>query len=122
MRARRTGITLGRGRLPGEKLQPAPNWNWGIPNGRQGESYLAAELSRQAILKYLEDPRAFFSELTPRQGEVLKMIAEGHATKEIARSLNISGKTVETHRAQIMERLNIHEVAGLVRYALRMVW
>jgi len=86
----------------------------------RGESYLAAELSRQAILKYLEDPRAFFSELTPRQGEVLKMIAEGHATKEIARRLNISVKTVETHRAQIMERLNIHDVAGLVRYALRM--
>jgi DNA-binding NarL/FixJ family response regulator len=47
------------------------------------------------------------------------MIAEGHTTKEIARRLDISVKTVETHRAQIMERLNIREVAGLVRYALR---
>ena len=86
----------------------------------RGESYLASELSRQAVLKYLEDPRAFLSELTARQHEVLKMIAEGHATKEIARRLNISVKTVETHRAQIMERLNIHGIAGLVRYALRM--
>lgn len=86
----------------------------------RGESYLASELSKQAVLKYLEDPRAFLSELTARQGEVLKLIAEGHATKEIARRLDISVKTVETHRAQIMERLNIHDIAGLVRYALRM--
>jgi len=86
----------------------------------RGENYLAAELSRQAILKYLKDPRAFLSELTARQYEVLKMIAEGHATKEIARRLEISVKTVETHRAQIMERLDIHDIAGLVRYALRM--
>lgn len=86
----------------------------------RGESYLASELSRLAVLKYLEDPRAFSSELTARQREVLKMIAEGHATKEIARRLDISVKTVETHRAQIMERLHIHDIAGLVRYALRM--
>jgi len=59
------------------------------------------------------------SELTARQAEVLKMIAEGRATKEIAQLLNISVKTVETHRAQIMERLDIHDIAGLVRYALR---
>lgn len=85
-----------------------------------GEKYLASELSKQAVLKYLEDPRSFLSELTPRQYQVLKMIAEGQATKEIARHLNISVKTVETHRAQLMERLNIHEIAGLVRYALRM--
>ncbi len=86
----------------------------------RGESYLASELSKQAVLKYLEDPRAFLSELTARQGEVLKMVAKGHSTKEIARRLDISVKTVETHRAQIMERLNIHDIAGLVRYALRM--
>ena len=85
----------------------------------RGESYLASELSKQAILKYLEDPRAFLSELTARQCEVLKMIAEGHTTKEIARRLDISVKTVETHRAQLMERLDIHDIASLVRYALR---
>jgi DNA-binding NarL/FixJ family response regulator len=86
----------------------------------RGESYLASELSKQAVLKYLKNPRAFLSELTARQCEVLKMIAEGHATKEIAQRLDISVKTVETHRAQIMERLDIHDVVGLVRYALRM--
>lgn len=57
--------------------------------------------------------------LTPRQREVLQLIAEGQNTKQIALSLNISVKTVETHRAQLMDRLQIHNIAGLVRYALR---
>ena len=47
------------------------------------------------------------------------MIAEGYSTKEIARGLNISAKTVETHRSLLMQRLNIHDVAGLVRYAIK---
>ena len=85
----------------------------------RGEKYLPAELSTQAILRYLDDPRASLAELTTRQSEVLKMIAEGHTTKEIARLLEISSKTVETHRAQIMQRLDIYDIAGLVRYALR---
>ena len=58
-------------------------------------------------------------ELTPRQREILQLIAEGHTTKQIARRLHIGVKTVETHRAQLMERLDIHNIAGLVRYAIR---
>lgn len=58
-------------------------------------------------------------ELTPRQREVLILIAEGYSTKDIARTLGISVKTVETHRAQLMDRLAIHDVASLVRYAIR---
>jgi DNA-binding NarL/FixJ family response regulator len=84
-----------------------------------GECYLPPELSKQAILEYLDDPQAFPPQLTARQSEVLKMIAEGVATKKIARRLGISVKTAETHRSQIMQRLNIHDVAGLVHYALR---
>jgi DNA-binding NarL/FixJ family response regulator len=84
-----------------------------------GECYLPPELSKQDILKYLDDPEAFPPQLTARQYEVLKMIAEGVATKKIARRLGISVKTVETHRSQIMQRLNIYDIAGLVRYALR---
>lgn len=57
--------------------------------------------------------------LTPRQREVVKLIAEGQSTKEIALSLNISVKTVEAHRAQLMNRLQIYNIAGLVRYAIR---
>ena len=58
-------------------------------------------------------------QLTSRQREILQMIAEGKNTKEIASTLDISVKTVETHRLQLMARLNIHDVPGLVRYAIR---
>ena len=57
--------------------------------------------------------------LTPRQSEVLRLVANGLTTKEIAKSLFISVKTVETHRGQIMQRLNVHDLVGLIRYALR---
>jgi DNA-binding NarL/FixJ family response regulator len=57
--------------------------------------------------------------LTPRQREILKLVANGMTTKEIASSLFISVKTVETHRGQLMERLNIRDLAGLIRYAFR---
>jgi DNA-binding NarL/FixJ family response regulator len=56
--------------------------------------------------------------LTSRQREVLQLLAEGNNTKEIARRLSISAKTVEAHRSQVMERLDIHDLTGLVRYAI----
>ena len=62
--------------------------------------------------------RRLLDVLTPRQLEVLRLVAEGYSTKQIALKLGISAKTVETHRAQLTERLDIHHVAGLVRYAL----
>ena len=58
--------------------------------------------------------------LTPRQREILQLIAEGQTVKEIAGRLNISAKTVETHRARLMKRLDIYDVPGLVHYAIRM--
>jgi DNA-binding NarL/FixJ family response regulator len=61
-----------------------------------------------------------YQQLTSRQREILQLIAEGNSTKEIAEKLFISVKTVETHRMQIMERLNIRDIAGLVRYAIKM--
>ena len=57
--------------------------------------------------------------LSPRQLEILRMVAEGQSTKQIAFALDISVKTVETHRAHIMERLEIRDVAGLVVFAVR---
>ncbi len=78
---------------------------------------LAHELSDDATLTGpLADP---LKKLTPRQREVLQLVAEGHSTKSIAHRLSLSVKTVETHRAQIMERLEVHHIAGLVRYAIR---
>ncbi len=57
--------------------------------------------------------------MTARQREILQLIAEGQSTKEIAGILDVSVKTVETHRARLMERLDIHDVPGLVRFAIR---
>ena len=57
--------------------------------------------------------------LTKREREVLQLVAEGLATKKIAERLNVSVKTVETHRRQVMEKLNIHSVAALTKYAIR---
>jgi DNA-binding NarL/FixJ family response regulator len=60
-----------------------------------------------------------FELLTTRQREILQLIAEGHTSKEMARTLKIGPKTVENHRAKLMERLAIHDVASLTRYAVR---
>ncbi|MGI8906139.1 MAG: response regulator [Candidatus Sumerlaeaceae bacterium] len=88
----------------------------------KGKQYLSPSISKGVIdscLKQLPAGSAAEEKLTPRQREILQLIAEGHSTKEIAYLLNISGKTVETHRAQLMARLDIRDVAGLVRYAMR---
>lgn len=87
----------------------------------RGETYLSPAISRQVVEGYVQrvGAGAVADPLTPRQREVLKRIAEGRSTKEIAYELALSVKTVETHRAQIMERLGIRDVAGLVRYAMR---
>jgi DNA-binding NarL/FixJ family response regulator len=88
----------------------------------QGEIYLSPSISRIIMNSYLERGGGGLSpleQLTPRQREILQMIAEGKSTKEIASTLEISVKTVEAHRLQLMARLDIHDVAGLVRYAVR---
>ena len=85
----------------------------------RGEVYISPETSRKTLLEYGKGTkRDLLGTLSPRQREVLRLIAEGRTTKQIAQHLEISVKTVETHRAQLMERLGIHDVAGLVRYAI----
>jgi DNA-binding NarL/FixJ family response regulator len=87
----------------------------------RGESWLSPAVSRQVVEGYVQRANADATPdvLTARQREVLRLVAGGKSTKEIAFFLNLSVKTVETHRAQIMERLGIRDVPGLVRYALR---
>jgi DNA-binding CsgD family transcriptional regulator len=78
--------------------------------------------SKQLVGKYLhhgEFKSIAAQKLTPRQREVLQLIAEGHSTKDMAQRLAVSVKTIETHRMDIKHRLGIHDVAGLVRYAIR---
>jgi len=88
-----------------------------------GRKYLSPSIEQKAASKLDQHKREGEpapAELTPRQLEVLTLIAEGHSTKDIAKHLSISVKTVETHRAQLMDRLNIHDIASLVRYAIKM--
>ncbi len=87
-----------------------------------GKTYLSPSISRTAIDSYLErigDVVSPLEQLTSRQREILQLIGEGKNTKEIASTLQISVKTVEAHRLQLMERLRIHDVPGLVRFAIR---
>lgn len=88
----------------------------------QGQTYLSPSISRTVVDRYLERVGSVSSpleQLTARQREILQLIAEGENTKEIAATLGISVKTVEAHRLQLMARLGIHDVPGLVRYAIR---
>jgi DNA-binding NarL/FixJ family response regulator len=89
----------------------------------RGETYLSPPISTHVIREYLQrvgGEETVLERLTPRQREILQLIAEGHTTKAIAQRLCLSVKTIETHRVQMMERLDIHDIAGLVRYAIRM--
>lgn len=88
----------------------------------RGETYLSPSISKRVVELLQEkgfDQRLPLEYLTPRQREILQLIAEGKNTKEIASLTHLSAKTVEFHRAQLMDRLNIHDVPGLVRYAIR---
>jgi DNA-binding NarL/FixJ family response regulator len=98
----------------------------------RGETYLSPTISKQVVDGYLgrtSSPATAAAAgtpdgsdldvLTPRQREILQLVAEGKSTKEVAQLLDLSVKTVETHRAQIMDRLGIRDLAGLVRYAVR---
>ena len=86
----------------------------------QGQVYLSPAVSKRVVEVMSQGPgEPAPPGLTPRQREILQLIAEGGSTKEIAYRLGLSAKTVETHRAEIMRRLEIHDVAGLVRYAIR---
>ncbi|HMS84992.1 MAG TPA: response regulator transcription factor [Nitrospira sp.] len=88
----------------------------------RGETYLTPAVAKYAVDVYRNksgEPSSPLARLSGRQREILQLIAEGYTTKDIAQRLNLSVKTVETHRAQLMERLDIHDVPGLVRLAIR---
>jgi DNA-binding NarL/FixJ family response regulator len=88
----------------------------------RGQTYLSPAMSKHLVTDYrrrLAEQADPLDRLTPRHREVLQLIAEGQTTKDIATRLKLSVKTVETHRAQLMDRLDIHDVAGLVRFAIR---
>ncbi len=87
-----------------------------------GDIYLSPSISRPLVSEYLRravNDHPARERLSPRQQEVLQLIAEGKTTKQVALTLNVSVKTAETHRAQLMRRLGVNDVAGLVRYAIK---
>lgn len=88
-----------------------------------GNSYLSPGISSKAIEGYPEGNKkcrtnSFWEAVTPREREVMKLVAEGYKTKEIANQLYISAKTVERHRANLMEKLNLHSVQALTALAI----
>lgn len=90
-----------------------------ILEAAQGGTYFSPEVARAAVEAYRNNGDEPDNPLTPRERQVLQLIAESKTTKEIAALLEISVKTVETYRSRIMEKLDIHETAGVVRYAIR---
>jgi DNA-binding NarL/FixJ family response regulator len=85
----------------------------------KGGIYMSSGASRTVVQAYLAKTHSSPNSLTSRERQVLQLIAEGKTTKEIAVVLGISVKTAESHRTRIMKKLDIHETAGLVRYAIR---
>jgi DNA-binding NarL/FixJ family response regulator len=88
----------------------------------RGEVYLTPDVAALVVDDYMAAVRSGYeraTELTLREREVLQLIAEGRTNKEIAQVLDTSVKTVDTHRMHIMKRLNIHDLASLVKYAVR---
>lgn len=85
----------------------------------RGEVYLSPKISRAVVEAYLAKKDLPDDPLTLRERQVLQLVGEGKSTKEIAGILYISPKTADTHRTKIMQKLDIHQTAGLVRYAIR---
>jgi len=101
------------------KTQAATDLVHAIHDVADGGTYLSPRISRAVIDAFVTGTELPAEPLTLREREVLVLVAEGKATKEIAELLGVSVKTVETHRAHIMNKLGIHEAANLVRYAIR---
>lgn len=90
----------------------------------KGKKYLSPDVAQGVVDEYVEISSSMsgnpaFVVLTDREREALQLIAEGKSTKEVSDSLSVSVKTVETHRRNIMEKLNLHSVAELTKYAIR---
>jgi len=85
----------------------------------RGSTFLSSDISDTVVDAYLNKTDMPNDSLSPRELQVLQLVAEGKTTKEVAVLLNISVKTAESHRTRIMEKLDVHETASLVRYAIR---
>ena len=101
------------------KTQAAEELAQAIREVLRGGTFLSPGVSRVVVDAYLAKTDLPPDPLTPRERQVLQLVAEGKTTKEIAAELGLTTKTAESYRAKIMEKLDIHDTAGLVRYAIR---
>lgn len=106
------------------KKAPPSEMLAGIEAATRQETYLTPSMAKGLVADYLRrvragDEQSTYRELTAREREVLKLIAEGYTNPEIGKLLHISVKTVQAHRGHIMEKLDLHRPAGLIMYAIR---
>jgi len=101
------------------KTQAAADLVRAISDVQKGMAYLSPGISQTVVQAYLTKSDIPPDPLTPREREVLRLVAEGKTNKDVAKLLGISQKTAESHRTRILEKLGIHETASLVRYAVR---
>jgi DNA-binding NarL/FixJ family response regulator len=101
------------------KTQAAADLVRAIREVQAGGIYLSGGFCRTLVDAYLSGRPPSFDDLTLRERQVLQLVAEGKTTKEIAQVLNVAIKTADSHRSHLMEKLKIHDTAGLVRYAIR---
>lgn len=100
------------------KTQAADDLARAIRDVVRGHIFLSAAVARVVVDGYVAGTPAEET-LAPRERQVLQLVAEGHTSKAIAQTLGLSVKTVESYRARVMEKVGVHETAGLVRYAIR---
>jgi two-component system, NarL family, response regulator NreC len=101
------------------KIQAATDLVHAIQQVCRGEIYLSPSISRTVVEAFLSKTPVATDPLTSRERQVLQLVGEGKSSKEIAVLLGISIKTAESHRTRLMRKLDIHELASLVRYAIR---
>ena len=101
------------------KSQAANDLVQAIQQVHRGQVYLSPGVSRAVVDAYLTKAQVPVEPLTTRERQVLQLVAEGKTTKDVATLLGISVKTAESHRTRLMQKLDIHETASLVRYAIR---
>jgi len=101
------------------KTQASTDLVAAIQHVHRGEVYLSPKISKAVVQAYLTNTDAPNGKLSVRERQVLQLVGEGHSTKKIAALLGISVKTADTHRTKVMDKLDIHQTAGLVRYAIR---
>ncbi len=102
-----------------QKTQAAADLVRAIQEVLAGGIYLSPGICRSVVEAYLGKREAPHDPLTLRERQVVQLVAEGKTTKEIAQLLGVGVKTAESHRTHIMAKLDIHDIAGLVRYAIR---